>query len=214
MPLERRSILKFVSTAAQELPRGARVLDAGAGDQPYRGLFAHCEYVAADWEGTGYGSDRDVTGPLHDLPVETGSFDAVLCTQVLEHVPNPADALRELHRVLRPGGSLWLTAPFVWPLHEEPYDFFRYTPYGLESLTSAAGFRGIEIEARTGYFGSIAMMLEQIDFAVDGDGSLRWRLLRRLLRAGAAFLPRFDDLDGKRIFPLGYTLRATAKGNE
>ena len=130
MPFERRGILAFVRQAADSLPPRSVVLDVGAGDAPYRELFDHCEYVTADWEHSLHGQSRevDVVAGAENLPVGDGTTDALLLTQVLEHVPDPALVLREAARVLKPGGRLVATVPFVWELHELPNDFWRFTP--------------------------------------------------------------------------------------
>jgi SAM-dependent methyltransferase len=207
--LERLSILAFVMRCARSLPAGARVLDAGAGNAPYHELFGHCEYTTTDWTQSVHPGARtaDVVAPLDDLPVADASVDAVLCTQVLEHVKDPAAVLGELARVLRPGGWLWLTVPLVWPLHEEPYDFFRYTPYSLDALIAGAGFVDVEIAPRNGYFTTVAQLLRlaptAVGWADDGRNSLRGRLFADLSRL-AGQLERFDDLDGRGTFPLGY----------
>jgi SAM-dependent methyltransferase len=78
------------------------------------------------------------------IPVEDAQFDAVICSQVLEHVFTPTEFLAELHRVLRPGGLLLLTTPFVWDEHSQPYDFGRYSSFGLRHVIEEAGFRVCE----------------------------------------------------------------------
>jgi SAM-dependent methyltransferase len=214
LAVERRSILQFVERCAVSVPPGARVLDAGAGDAPYRELFAHTDYTTTDWTRSVHAGARaaDIVAPLDDLPLEDASVDAVLCTQVLEHVESPAAVLAELHRVLRPGGCIWLTAPLVWPLHEEPYDFFRYTPYSLERLLTSAGFSDVEIAPRNGYFATVAQLLRiahsAVGWADDGRNALRGRIFADLSTL-AGQLERFDDLDRRQTFPLGY--QATAR---
>jgi SAM-dependent methyltransferase len=214
LSLERRSILNFVARCAGELERGARVLDAGAGDAPYRELFGHCDYVTTDWTRSIHPGARnaDVIASLAGLPVPDASFDAVLCTQVLEHVDDPGAVVSELHRVLRPGARLWLTVPLVWPLHEEPFDFFRYTPYSLTNLLAQAGFVDVYVAPRNGYFATIAQLLRIAPDAVgwqdDRGGPPRARLFEDLRRL-ADQLEAFEDLDDRRIFPLGY--QATAR---
>ena len=209
LPLERAGILRFVSRAARETPAGARVLDAGAGDAPYRELFSAHDYVTTDWAGSMHSGalTADVVASLDDLPLEGESFDAVVCTQVLEHLAEPQKAIGELHRVLRPGGRLWITAPLVWELHEAPYDFFRYTAPGLEHILRTAGFGEVAIEPRNGYFTTMALLASQagpiIGSAGDGRDGRRRREAARLRRL-AHRLAKLDDLDARRTLPLGY----------
>jgi SAM-dependent methyltransferase len=211
-PLERRAILRFVERAAQAATPGSKVLDAGAGDAPYRELFGHTEHVTSDWQASPHAGARqaDVIASLDRLPVEDEAFDHVLCTQVLEHVPNPPAVLDELARVLAPGGRLWLTAPFVGELHEEPHDYFRYTSHGLRRLVEAAGMDVLEVEPLTGYFTTLAHTARNCGLAtgVTADARLRRRALAALFRAVAAVLPRLDALDTRRALPLGWGLVA------
>lgn len=193
------------------------MLDAGAGEAPYRQLFAHCHYMTADWPQSVHEGIQavDISASLEHLPVSNGSFDAVLCTQVLEHVGEPLAILRELHRVLRPAGELWLTVPLVWPLHEEPYDFFRYTRHGRRHLLVQAGFSPLEVEARNGAFTTLAQILatvEQFVGAGNDDLTEQRREIFADLRRLAPQLAALDHLDHRRIFPLGYSVRATASG--
>jgi SAM-dependent methyltransferase len=90
------------------------------------------------------------------LPFSEGSFDGVLCTQVLEHVSHPQELLLEISRVLRPGGILILSAPFLWQEHEEPYDFFRFSSFGMRRLLSCCGLDEISMMKTTGSIETIA----------------------------------------------------------
>jgi SAM-dependent methyltransferase len=214
VPEERRSLFAFVTATASALPPGARVLDAGAGEAPYRELFEHCEYVTADWENSPHEGARaaDLIGSLEALPVEDASFDAALSTQVLEHVAEPVRVLRELHRVLRPGGRLYLTAPLVGELHEEPYDFYRYTPHGLRHLLGQAGFEVESIEPRNGYFTTLAGLARAGAWAIgdaDDARSADREAAQRLLLRMVATLDSLDYLDVRRVLPLGYQCVAT-----
>jgi SAM-dependent methyltransferase len=150
----------FARRAGASVPEGGCVLDAGAGEGAYRIHFAHATYEAADFlEVDKVYAPVDYVCSLDAIPVEDERYDLVLCTQVLEHLPEPAEVLKELHRVLRPGGELWLTAPLFYPEHEQPYDFYRYTSFGLRHRLECAGFEVKSFEWLEGYFGTLAFQL-------------------------------------------------------
>ena len=94
----------------------------------------------------------EILGSALVLPIRSASIDTALSLQVLEHVPEPLDMLKEIRRVLKPGGHLILTAPHIWNVHEQPHDYFRYTQYGLEHLFKKAGLEIIEVRPMAGYF--------------------------------------------------------------
>jgi len=155
-------IEQFVFSLSKELPPDAKILDAGAGEAPFKKFFKSHKYIAidtkcgdADWD---Y-SNLDFAGDLAKLPFKEGTFDAVLCTQVLEHVKEPGKVLEELHKVLKKGGFLYLSAPQGWGVHQAPHDYYRYTCYGLQYLLEKVGFRVIYIRPSCGYFGYLANRL-------------------------------------------------------
>jgi len=146
---------------ATALPAGSIVLDAGAGDQPYKSLFSHCIYEACDFEKVDkpYAKSTYVCD-LAAIPVEDCRFDAVLLNQVMEHLPKPMSVLVELKRVLKPGGLMICTAPLFYEEHEKPYDFYRYTQFAWKHLMGEAGFEIIELGWMEGYFGTVAYQME------------------------------------------------------
>jgi SAM-dependent methyltransferase len=111
-----------------------RLLDLGCGNAPYRDWFVGQvqHYVTADHPPVS--PAVQVACDMQHLPFANGSFDTVLCTQVLEHIPRPWLAAGEIMRILKPGGILILSCPQYWVLHEIPHDYFRFTPYGLRVL--------------------------------------------------------------------------------
>ena len=131
------------------------VLDVGCGAQPYRGLLPHgTRYVALDTKQAGEHFGYQAPGTLYfegDVwPISSGTADLVLCTEMLEHVADPASTLSEAWRCLVPHGQLILTVPFAARWHYAPYDYWRFTPSGLTRLLGAAGFTEIQVYARGG----------------------------------------------------------------
>ena len=126
-----------------------RVVDVGCGHKPYRELMGPgvTAYVGVDHPDGD--ADADVRAEAHALPFDDGTFDAAVSFQVLEHLREPARCVREMHRVLRPGGRVVLTAPGVWPAHEVPRDYWRFTRYGMEALLRDAGFVDVRVVAAT-----------------------------------------------------------------
>jgi SAM-dependent methyltransferase len=102
---------------------------------------------------------QPISAGLIRSTVEEGRYDLVLLTQVLEHIPEPQVVLAEAHRVLTPGGELWLSAPLFYEEHETPHDFYRYTQYGLQHLLQSAGFTVKRIAWLEGYYGTLAYQL-------------------------------------------------------
>lgn len=122
------------------------VLDVGCGTKPYRHLIPATRYVGLDVD-TPEARRRGGADVFYDgkvFPFSDGGFDAVLCSQVFEHVFTPQKFLAEIHRVLRPGGRLLLSVPFVWDEHEQPADFGRYSSFGLRAVLIEAGFEIVE----------------------------------------------------------------------
>jgi SAM-dependent methyltransferase len=133
-------LLRDIREGIGEHAKG-HLLDLGCGNKPYQPLYSTrttssvgCDIIQSDRNRV------DVICPVTELAFEDAVFDTVLCTQVLEHVFEHDKMMQEIYRVLKPGGKLILTVPFAWELHEEPYDFFRYTKHGLKQLFTSNGF--------------------------------------------------------------------------
>jgi SAM-dependent methyltransferase len=158
------------------LPAGASVLDAGAGVQRYRSYAAHLAYTSQDFGdykgGESFGQKQsprwdasrcDLLCDITSLPVVDGYFDHVLCTEVFEHLPEPQLALRELSRVLKPGGSMLLTAPFRALYHQDPYFFYSgFSRYWYEHHAQACGLIIAGLEPNGSYFRDVAQELDRI----------------------------------------------------
>lgn len=175
-----------------EVPSHARVLDYGCAEQPYRRFFAGTtEFVGADLPGN---PDAAVTIAADGtLPVEDDSFDAVLSTQVLEHVSDPATYLGECLRVLRPGGRLLLSTHGMMVYHPDPVDYWRWTGAGLAHAVETAGFDVVHVE---GIMGLAAVGLQFV------QDSIYYRLPRRL-RAPVAGIFQGLIAFADRLLPAG-----------
>jgi SAM-dependent methyltransferase len=124
-------------------------LDVGCGERPYEDFFPKGVYIGVDVEDSGREARLKVPDYFYDgrtLPFSDNHFDGVLCTQVLEHVPDPNILLLEIARVLKPRGSLIISVPFVHEEHEQPFDFFRFSSFGMRELLINTNF---EIECIT-----------------------------------------------------------------
>ena len=174
------------------LPAGARVLDYGCADVPYRHFFpADVEYVPADLPGNPHAVLE--LDPEGRIPSEDQSFDAVVSTQVLEHVEDPARYLAECARVLRPGGRLLLSTHGVFVYHPDPDDYWRWTCAGLKRVVTDAG---LEVERFDGIIGLAATGLQLVQDA------FYYQLPRRLQPVVAfvmqALIAFVDRLPGQR----------------
>lgn len=123
---------------------GITCLDVGCGDRPYEHLFSGGSYTGIDIKESGriLGIKRpDLFYDGKIIPFEENTFDLIISTQVLEHVPDPLGMLKEMARVCKPGGGVLISVPFVYPEHEEPFDYFRFTRFGIADLLAKAGLK-------------------------------------------------------------------------
>lgn len=149
---------------ATTMKPGSRILDAGAGDAPYKHFFSHVQYESADFEKVDklYAKSTYVCNLCDHIPVEDDRFDYIVFNQTMEHLPEPEKALAELFRVLKPGGELLCTVPLFYEEHEQPYDFFRYTQFAHRRLFPQVGFYIERVDWLEGFFGTCGYMLQTI----------------------------------------------------
>jgi ubiquinone/menaquinone biosynthesis C-methylase UbiE len=216
----------WVIARAGSLEQGSRVLDVGAGTGRYRRHFAHCYYHAQDlaaYTGTpaGIQADRWSYTPLgfisgaESLPLRDSTFDAVLCTEVLEHVPRPTAVLREIGRVLRPSGRLFLTAPLGSGLHQEPFHYYGgYTPYFYQKFLPEAGLEVVSIEPNAGFFRHLGQEIGRAGHILSHRRRWPWWHPARVIITVAAslivpsILARVDDAIVVAEYTVGYHVEA------
>ena len=172
-------------------------LDIGAQNGPYASLFPR--RVALDVQ---RGIGVQVIGDAQALGVRDASFDVVLCTEVLEHLPEPQRAIDEMFRVLVPGGELVLTTRFLFPIHDAPHDYFRFTKYGLRHLLRR--FEIVELEEETDAVGTLAVLLQRLGMQAETlhRTPLRgfWLLAAQTMRPFSFLITR-EYGDSRRLRP-------------
>jgi SAM-dependent methyltransferase len=203
----------LVTATERAIESGATgdLLDIGCGSMPYRSVVEAqgASYSGVDIEARTEGVQM-IKSATDMSSLDGASFDSVLCSEVLEHIAEPQRALQEIGRVVRPGGSLILTVPFLGRLHEEPVDFFRYTEHGLRSLLEKAGFEIESIEITGSIFSLLGHQVSSAFVVGAWVPGLKWIALA--LNATAVVGPArlADALLGplRRKLPLGYVVIA------
>lgn len=218
----------WVREKASTVPAGSRVLDMGAGTCLYRPLFAHCDYKTHDFKqyegaekhgGTAAYGHIDYVSEILAIPAPDHSFDVILCTEVLEHVPEPIKVLKEISRLLRPGGRAFITAPLGSGLHQLPFHFYGgYTPEWYRRFSREAGMEAIEVTPNGGFFKHLAQECARAAGIYGQNPKLHGPGADELYKLLAEGLPRlffaFDDQVFDERFTVGYfveTVKAPAK---
>lgn len=205
--MTRERLARFVARYASE----QKTLDIGCGGAPYAKYFPY--RIGFDHAA---GPGVDVVGDAHALPFADASFERILCTEVLEHLVDPPKAIAEMRRVLKPGGILVLTTRFVFPLHDAPHDYWRFTRYGLEYL-----FRDweiVELRPEAGSVETLAILMQRLGLQAQFRGG---RLMKLWVLCEAQFISwlpwlikrEFGDVSHRRaieppIMSSGYYLAA------
>jgi SAM-dependent methyltransferase len=209
--VESRLIVDLIATAYEAALRehATGVLaDLGCGQVPLYGVYRERvgEVVCVDWVRSSHDTTHvDVPADLNaPLPLPDAGYDTVLVTDVLEHLADPRAFMSEVSRILRPGGKLILGVPFLYWLHEEPYDYHRFTRYALQAMCDATGLEVITLEE---YGGGVAVLLDIFGKAIRWPpiASAFQAVARRLIHAGPV---RRADTRLRPLFPLGYCLVA------
>ena len=173
--------LTWIEQTLSELPTGSRILDAGAGELAQKKFCKHLDYVSQDfaqYHGNGNGkgfhtgswdtNKVDIICDITNIPEPDGCFDAIMCVEVFEHLPNPIEAIKEFKRLLRKGGYLILTAPFCSLTHFAPYHFYSgFNRYFFETHLSLYGFSIIELSSNGNYFEYMAQELRRVSSCVE-----------------------------------------------
>lgn len=202
----------------RRLPEGIRILDAGAGELRNKPLCAHLNYVSQDFgqytgSGNGQGlqtgtwnTDRvDIRSDITAIPEPDGAFDAILCSEVLEHIPEPTKALDEFRRLLKPGGALILTAPFASLVHFAPYHFCSgFSRYWYEYHLPARGFRIVELTPNGDWFALCLQELLRLSRMERRHGNWSWPFAHALSILGALYFRLRGDRKATDVACFGW----------
>lgn len=179
-----------------------KLADLGCGESPYKDFFL-CyadSYIGVDWTNTLHNSKADIISDLNvSINLDAGSVDSIVSLSVMEHLREPQIFLNESNRILKSGGAMVLQVPWQWWIHESPYDYFRYTPYGLKYMFEKAGFTDVNIEAQAGFF---TMWLLKFNYfsvrLLRGPRPVKWLILGTLIplwTLNQLVAPVLDKLD-------------------
>jgi len=225
---ENGRIKKFLIEEELRLRQNSKILDASAGSKPYASIFKNHKYESCDIPGGFYHQKHNFECLLDNIPKPDGHYDAILLTQVLEHVPNPEKVLLEIHRTLKPGGQLLMSVPLNGPLHGEPWHFFQFSHYGLLELARRTNFELTNLEKIGGAFWFFGKHLQDTPKRImksfdPGRARKRGQSIWRCLLLSSLFLPFWlasliilsgvfrpicywlDLLDVPKTLTLGYT---------
>ncbi len=197
-------LVDFKKILNKENIRG-KLLDAGAGKLSYRHLvLPFCEeYKSMDVFNTH--PELDYQSDIQDMPIADESFDTVLSAEVLEHVPDPEKALREIYRVLKPGGKLVISIPHLMYLHNEPNDFYRYTKYGLRTLLERVGFTVEHLEPSGSLFSFLQGIIATTAVGMTYHIPLVWPIVFQISKITGEMAILLDNhSDKKKIFALHF----------
>jgi SAM-dependent methyltransferase len=201
---QRYSILQAVKNFS-EMIDDELVISIGDGPSHYRSLFQN--YIGFDIERDN--KNIDFVADAYNIPIKSNSIGAIISIEVLEHLRHPEKGISESYRVLGKGGRMLITVPLIGGLHDEPCDFFRYTPYSLKFMLENAGFEIISIKPKGGYFWVLANLSKKMRFHTPKFlSSIIYPLFSFLIPLVLFYM---DRLDHEKKITLGYEILVIKK---
>lgn len=218
--------VNWLEVTLKKIPARSRILDAGAGEQQFKRFCSHLQYVSQDFaqyvpdklpsglqmEKWDYGK-LDIVSDIASIPEPDGSFDAIMCTEVFEHIINPREAVKEFSRLTKKGGWLVITAPFCSLTHFAPYHFYTgFNRFFYETELKLNGFEILEITHNGNYFEFVAQEVKRIPhmaklYAGDGLGRVERIAMKIILK----MLDRFSAKNNRSEELLSYGLHVLAR---
>lgn len=206
-------INKINMKIAESLPYKGLVVDLGCGTGQYKDIILKSakSYIGVDWENCSHDKNKiDVFADLNEkLPFNDEFADTIVSFQVMEHLPDPNHFLSECNRILKKGGAIFITVPFMWHIHEQPNDYYRFTRYGLSYLFKKNGFVNITINENSGFW---QMWILKFNYHTNryAKGILKY-LLFPIWFLGQKIAPYLDKVDKNTSECTSYTIMAKKK---
>ena len=186
--------VKWIEETLKKIPQGLTILDAGAGESQFKKFCSHLKYIAQDfgqYHGEGEvglqtgkwdNSKLDIVSDILSIPLPDNSVDAVMCTEVLEHIPDPAGAIKEFSRLIKPGGYLLITAPFTSLTHFAPYHFASgLSRYFYEKYLPENGFEITDLQLNGNFFEFVAQENRRIKSIAEKYAGKRLNVFQKII---------------------------------
>jgi ubiquinone/menaquinone biosynthesis C-methylase UbiE len=218
---------KWISETLQKIPKGLTILDAGAGESQFKKYCSHLKYISQDFgqyngtgdiglqEGSWDNTKLDIVSDITAIPLPDGAVDAVLCTEVFEHIPDPLSALKEFKRLVKPGGYLIITAPFASLTHFAPYHFASgFSRFFYEKHLPENGFAIGDLALNGNYFEFLAQENRRIkSMALKYSGRKINIIEKAIIHLNIYLLQRLSKRDTNSSELLCYGIQVFARKN-
>ena len=218
----------WIEKTLKEIPSDLKMLDAGAGECQFKKYCSHLKYTSQDFaQYDGLGDKKglqmkkwdntqiDLISDIINIPVEKESYDAIMCTEVFEHIPDPISAIKEFSRILKPGGKLILTAPFCSLTHFAPYHFYSgFNTYFYEKYLIESGFKIEETTSNGNFFSYLAQEIRRIPLVVKNHSKARLNIFQKAILYASLFVLSAlnkGDKNSNEVLCFGYQILATKK---
>ena len=211
---------EWIKNITKNIPPKSRIIDVSAGNKPYEHLFSHCEYFSHEFEGnkeiidtfrgeTEKKNKHDFYGDITELPIESDSFDYVLCTEVLEHVPEPLKAMKELTRICKKGGKIIITAPFTSGIHQKFHFYSGFSPQFYEYVATQNNLEIKKFDSQGDFFKLMSWFVNlSMQFRLPGSDRDIVNTVSHYMQSYYLTMSEIlrDEVDTANHFTIGYTV--------
>lgn len=220
----------WIINQLSKIPEGLKLLDAGAGEAKYKNFCTHLIYTSQDiaiYDGVGNNqgiqkitrdySKLDIISDIYKIPVESSSYDVILCTEVLEHITDPINVFKEFNRILKKDGMLIITAPFNSLVHYSPFHYFTgFSTYFYKYHLPKFGFEIEEIEANGNYFEYISQEIRRLNNIASRYSFLKTGFFTKIsIKILLNFMQKAvnNDTNSHELLCYGFHIKSVKKSN-